>query len=67
MLVLNLIEAITNALDIEMGLDDTIVVFGEDVGFEGGVFRATKGLQAKYGEKRCFDSILQNHRSLELE
>ncbi len=58
MLVLNLIEAITNALDIEMGLDDTIVVFGEDVGFEGGVFRATKGLQAKYGEKRCFDSIL---------
>jgi len=58
MLVLNLIEAITNALDVEMGLDETIVVYGEDVGFEGGVFRATKGLQAKYGEKRCFDSVL---------
>lgn len=58
MLVLNLIEAISNALDVEMGLDDTIVVYGEDVGYEGGVFRATKGLQAKYGEKRCFDSVL---------
>lgn len=58
MLVINLIEAITNALDIEMGLDDSVVVFGEDVGFEGGVFRATKGLQAKYGKKRCFDSVL---------
>ncbi len=41
-----------------MGLDDTVVVYGEDVGYEGGVFRATKGLQAKYGEKRCFDSVL---------
>lgn len=58
MLVINLIEAITNALDVEMGLDDTVLVYGEDVGFEGGVFRATKGLQAKYGEKRCFDSVL---------
>jgi pyruvate dehydrogenase E1 component beta subunit len=56
--VLNLIEAITNAIDIEMGKDDTVVVFGEDVGFEGGVFRATKGLQAKYGPERCFDTIL---------
>lgn len=58
MAVFNLIEAITNALDIEMGLDESVVVFGEDVGFEGGVFRATKGLQEKYGPKRCFDSIL---------
>ncbi len=58
MLVLNLIEAITNALDVAMENDKSIVVYGEDVGFEGGVFRATKGLQAKYGEERCFDSIL---------
>ena len=58
MLVLNLIEAITNALDVAMDSDKSIVVYGEDVGFEGGVFRATKGLQAKYGEERCFDSIL---------
>jgi pyruvate dehydrogenase E1 component beta subunit len=57
-MILSLIEAITHALDFEMGRDDTIVVYGEDVGFEGGVFRATKGLQAKYGPERCFDSIL---------
>jgi len=58
MSVFNLIEAITNALDIEMERDETIVVFGEDAGFEGGVFRATKGLQTKYGDRRCFDSVL---------
>ncbi|MBN2796294.1 MAG: alpha-ketoacid dehydrogenase subunit beta [Clostridia bacterium] len=58
MAVLNLIEAITHALDYEMGKDESVVVYGEDVGFEGGVFRATKGLQQKYGEKRVFDSIL---------
>ncbi len=53
-----LIGAITNALDVEMANDDTIVVYGEDVGKEGGVFRATEGLQAKYGSERVFDSIL---------
>lgn len=58
MAILNLIEAITHALDFEMGRDDSIVVYGEDVGYEGGVFRATVGLQEKYGEKRCFDSVL---------
>ncbi len=55
---LSLIGAITNALDVEMGLDESIIVYGEDVGVEGGVFRATEGLQAKYGIERCFDSIL---------
>ncbi|MGX8796653.1 alpha-ketoacid dehydrogenase subunit beta [Fusibacter sp. JL298sf-3] len=58
MLVLNLVEALNNAMDVAMTEDDSVVVFGEDVGFEGGVFRTTKGLQAKHGEKRCFDSIL---------
>lgn len=53
-----LIGAITNALDVEMANDESIVVFGEDVGKEGGVFRATEGLQAKYGPERVFDSIL---------
>lgn len=55
---MNLIEAITNALETEMALDKSVVVYGEDVGYEGGVFRATKGLQEKFGEERCFDSIL---------
>lgn len=57
-MIVSLIEAITHALDLAMGKDDTIVVYGEDVGYEGGVFRATKGLQEKYGPERCFDSIL---------
>src|SRR6056297_679993 len=56
--LLNNIGAITNALDIEMEKDNTIVVYGEDVGFEGGVFRATAGLQKKYGKERCFDTPL---------
>jgi len=55
---MNLIEAITNALETEMNIDKSVVVYGEDVGYEGGVFRATKGLQEKFGEERCFDSIL---------
>ena len=58
MAVLNLVEAVTNALDVAMEKDQNVVVFGEDVGVEGGVFRATKGLQSKYGEGRIFDSIL---------
>ncbi|MCA0386698.1 MAG: alpha-ketoacid dehydrogenase subunit beta [Firmicutes bacterium] len=58
MLVLNLVEAVTNALDTAMANDKNVVVYGEDVGVEGGVFRATKGLQEKYGAERCFDSIL---------
>jgi len=58
MAVLNLVEAVTNALDVAMEKDANVVVFGEDVGVEGGVFRATKGLQKKYGEARIFDSIL---------
>jgi 2-oxoisovalerate dehydrogenase E1 component beta subunit len=51
-----MIEAIRDALDVMMGLDDRVVVFGEDVGYFGGVFRATQGLQAKYGRTRCFDA-----------
>ncbi len=54
----SLIGAVNNALDIEMERDENIVVYGEDVGKEGGVFRATEGLQEKYGVKRCFDTIL---------
>src|SRR3984893_486764 len=51
-----MVEAIRDALDVMMGRDDTVVVFGEDVGYFGGVFRATQGLQAKYGNSRCFDT-----------
>src|SRR4051794_31487699 len=51
-----MIEAIRDAMDVMMGLDDRVVVFGQDVGYFGGVFRATQGLQAKYGKTRCFDA-----------
>src|SRR5215218_3035951 len=51
-----MIEAIREAMDVMMGRDDNVVVFGEDVGYFGGVFRATQGLQAKYGRTRCFDT-----------
>jgi 2-oxoisovalerate dehydrogenase E1 component beta subunit len=51
-----MIEAIRDAMDVMMERDDDVVVFGEDVGFFGGVFRATQGLQAKYGTHRCFDA-----------
>ena len=52
------IEALNMALEQMMEKDDSIVVYGEDVGFEGGVFRATAGLQAKFGKDRVFNSPL---------
>ncbi|HJQ61008.1 MAG TPA: alpha-ketoacid dehydrogenase subunit beta [Vineibacter sp.] len=52
----NMVEAIRDAMDVAMGRDDNVVVFGEDVGYFGGVFRATAGLQQKYGSSRCFDA-----------
>lgn len=58
MALMNLISAVNHTLDLEMARDESVVVFGEDVGVEGGVFRATVGLQKKYGEKRCFDTPL---------
>ncbi|MEJ5976364.1 alpha-ketoacid dehydrogenase subunit beta [Novosphingobium sp. PS1R-30] len=53
---LNMIEAINDALDIMMERDANVVITGEDVGYFGGVFRATAGLQAKYGKTRVFDT-----------
>ena len=52
----NMIEAIRDALDVMLGADDDVVVFGEDVGYFGGVFRATEGLQKKYGKSPVFDA-----------
>lgn len=53
---MTMIEAVRSAMDVSMARDDDVVVFGEDVGYFGGVFRATQGLQAKYGRTRCFDA-----------
>lgn len=48
--------ALNTALRDAMKADDSVVVYGEDVGRLGGVFRITDGLQAEYGKERCFDS-----------
>lgn len=53
---MSMIEAIRSAMDIAMGRDEDVVVYGEDVGYFGGVFRCTQGLQQKYGKTRCFDA-----------
>ena len=53
-----MIEAITEALAIELRNDDRTLIFGEDVGLNGGVFRATQGLQAEFGEDRVFNTPL---------
>ncbi|WMM25178.1 alpha-ketoacid dehydrogenase subunit beta [Tissierella sp. MB52-C2] len=55
---LNIVQAVNQALMNEMESDETVVVYGEDVGLEGGVFRATVGLQEKFGKMRAFDSPL---------
>ena len=55
---LTLVEAVNQALAWEMAHDDSVVVFGEDVGLNGGVFRATVNLQEKFGKERVFDTPL---------
>ena len=52
----NMIEAINDAHRVMMAADDSIIVYGEDVGFFGGVFRATEGLQKQFGKTRAFDA-----------
>ena len=49
---MTMIEAIRGAMDVSMERDDNVVVFGEDAGYFGGVFRCTSGLQRKYGTSR---------------
>ncbi|WP_340689119.1 alpha-ketoacid dehydrogenase subunit beta [Sphingomonas donggukensis] len=53
---MNMIQAINSAMDVMMARDPDVIVMGEDVGYFGGVFRATAGLQAKYGKTRVFDT-----------
>ena len=58
MKAMNIVNAVNNALDIKLTEDKNVVIYGEDVGFEGGVFRVTEGLQKKHGVERVFDSPL---------
>ncbi|MEM7788146.1 MAG: dehydrogenase E1 component subunit alpha/beta [Bacteroidota bacterium] len=57
-----MVDAINHALDEEMARDERVLVYGEDVGGgKGGVFTATRGLTAKHGADRCFNSPLAEH------
>jgi 2-oxoisovalerate dehydrogenase E1 component beta subunit len=53
---MSMVQAINSAMDNAMAENDDVVVFGEDVGYFGGVFRCTQGLQKKFGNHRCFDA-----------
>ena len=56
MAIMNMIQALNSAMDVMMERDRNVVLMGEDIGYFGGVFRATEGLQRKYGEHRVLDS-----------
>ena len=55
---MNIVEAVNQAIHDEMNADEDVIAYGEDVGEDGGVFRATEGLQDDFGEDRCFSSPL---------
>ena len=56
MTAMTMIQALRSAMDVMLERDPDVVVFGQDVGYFGGVFRCTAGLQKKYGKTRCFDT-----------
>ena len=58
MKIMNMVNALNDAFDIKLKDDKNVIIYGEDVGVEGGVFRVTEGLQKKYGKERVFDSPL---------
>ena len=53
---MTMVQALNSALDVMLARDPDTLIFGEDVGYFGGVFRVTDGLQKKHGLKRCFDA-----------
>jgi 2-oxoisovalerate dehydrogenase E1 component beta subunit len=53
---MNMVQALNSAMDVMLGRDPTVVIMGEDVGYFGGVFRVTEGLQKKYGDHRVLDT-----------
>src|ERR1700761_5021984 len=53
---MTMIQALRSAMDVMLERDPNVVIFGQDVGYFGGVFRCTEGLQKKYGAHRVLDS-----------
>jgi len=58
---MTMIQALRSAMDVMLERDDNMVIFGQDVGYFGGVFRCTEGLQAKYGKTRVFDAPISEN------
>jgi 2-oxoisovalerate dehydrogenase E1 component beta subunit len=56
MTAMSMVQALNSAMDVMLARDPKVLIFGEDVGFYGGVFRVTEGLQKKFGERRVFDT-----------
>src|SRR5258708_28583924 len=56
MATMNMAQALNSAMDVMLQRDPDVLVFGEDVGFFGGVFRVTEGLQQRFGDARVFDA-----------
>jgi 2-oxoisovalerate dehydrogenase E1 component beta subunit len=56
MATMTMIQALRSAMDVMLERDANVVIYGQDVGYFGGVFRCTEGLQAKYGTSRVFDA-----------
>lgn len=56
MATMSMVQALNSAMDVMLARDPNVLIFGEDVGFYGGVFRVTEGLQKKHGEQRVFDA-----------
>src|SRR5690349_2024529 len=56
MATMNMVQALNSAMDVMLAKDPDVLIFGEDVGFFGGVFRCTDGLQQRYGDRRVFDA-----------
>ncbi|MFA5912749.1 MAG: alpha-ketoacid dehydrogenase subunit beta [Burkholderiales bacterium] len=56
MTTMNMIQALNSAMDVMLARDPDVLIFGEDVGYFGGVFRVTDGLQKKHGRQRVFDT-----------
>ena len=60
---MTMIQALRSAMDVMLERNPDVVVFGEDVGYFGGVFRCTEGLQAKYGKTRVFATTLGHNKA----
>ena len=58
MAMMNIVEAVNDALRLELERDERVILLGEDIGRNGGVFRATNGLLAQFGERRVVDTPL---------